>query len=37
MKIDLIFGDTIEQMKTIPDKSIQAIICDLPYGTTTCK
>lgn len=37
IKIDLRFGDTIEQMKHIPDKSIQAIICDLPYGTTTCK
>lgn len=24
-------------MKSIPDKSIDAIICDLPYGTTACK
>jgi len=24
-------------MKTILDKSIDAIICDLPYGTTACK
>ena len=24
-------------MKDIPDKSIDAIICDLPYGTTACK
>lgn len=24
-------------MKTIPDKSIDCIICDLPYGTTSCK
>jgi site-specific DNA-methyltransferase (adenine-specific) len=37
MIIDLRFGDTIEQMKLIPDKSIDAIICDLPYGTTACK
>ena len=37
MTIDLRFGDTIEQMKLIPDKSIDAIICDLPYGTTRCK
>jgi site-specific DNA-methyltransferase (adenine-specific) len=37
MTIDLRFGDTIEQMKLIPDKSIDAIICDLPYGTTACK
>ena len=37
MTIDLRYGDTIEQMKLIPDKSIDAIICDLPYGTTSCK
>jgi site-specific DNA-methyltransferase (adenine-specific) len=24
-------------MRTIPDKSVDAIICDLPYGTTACK
>ena len=24
-------------MKTIPDKSIDMILCDLPYGTTACK
>lgn len=37
MTIDLRYGDTIEQMKLIPDKSIDAIICDLPYGSTQCK
>lgn len=37
MTIDLRYGDTIEQMKLIPDKSIDSIICDLPYGTTACK
>jgi len=37
MIIDLRYGDTIEQMKLIPDKIIDAIICDLPYGTTACK
>lgn len=37
MTIDLRYGDTIEQMKLIPDKSIDVIICDLPYGTTNCK
>ena len=36
MTIDLRFGDTIEQMKLIPDKSIDFICCDLPYGTTAC-
>ena len=30
-------GDCLELMKTIPNKSIDAIICDLPYGTTACK
>ena len=29
-------GDCLELMKNIPDKSIDAIICDLPYGTTAC-
>ena len=36
MTIDLRYGDTIEQMKLIPDKSIDSICCDLPYGTTAC-
>jgi len=30
-------GDCLELMKDIPDKSMDAIICDLPYGTTACK
>jgi site-specific DNA-methyltransferase (adenine-specific) len=34
--IDLRFGDTIEQMKLLPDKSIDLICTDLPYGTTAC-
>ena len=29
-------GDCLDIMKDIPDKSIDAIICDLPYGTTAC-
>jgi site-specific DNA-methyltransferase (adenine-specific) len=29
-------GDCLDIMKDIDDKSIDAIICDLPYGTTTC-
>jgi len=36
-KIELIQGDCLEKMKDIPDKSIDMILCDLPYGTTTCK
>ena len=30
-------GDCLEVMKDIPDKSIDMILCDLPYGTTACK
>jgi len=29
-------GDCLELMKDIPNKSMDAIICDLPYGTTDC-
>lgn len=36
-EIKLIQGDCLEVMKFIPDKSVDAIICDLPYGTTACK
>lgn len=34
INISLIYGDTIEQMKSIQDKSIDFICCDLPYGMT---
>ncbi len=33
----LLKGDCLELMKDIPDKSIDMILCDLPYGTTACK
>lgn len=36
-KIKLLHGDCLEVMKDIPDKSIDMILCDLPYGTTACK
>jgi len=36
-RIELYLGDCLEVMKQIPDKSVDAIICDLPYGTTACK
>ena len=29
--------DCMEGMQQIPDKSIDMILCDLPYGTTACK
>tara|TARA_R110002126_G_scaffold288869_1_gene443111 strand:- start:1306 stop:2088 length:783 start_codon:yes stop_codon:yes gene_type:complete len=35
--IDLKQGDCLEVMKEIPDGSIDAIITDPPYGTTSCK
>ena len=35
--IKLIKGNCLEIMKNIPDKSIDMILCDLPYGTTPCK
>ena len=35
---NLMIGDCLERMKEIEDKSIDMILCDLPYGTTaTCK
>ena len=35
--IKLLRGDCLELMKDIPDKSVDLILCDLPYGTTACK
>ena len=35
--IDLYNGDCLEIMKNIADKSIDMILCDLPYGTTACE
>ena len=37
MEIDNIYNmDCLEGMKQIPDGAIDAVICDLPYGTTAC-
>ena len=33
----LFHGDCLEIMPLIPDKSVQLILADLPYGTTACK
>ena len=30
-------GDCLEKMKNIPDKSIDMVLCDLPYGVTQNK
>ena len=35
--IELIKGDCLIEMQNIPDKSIDMICADLPYGTTACK
>lgn len=32
--MNLIKGDCLEEMKNIPDKSVDLILCDLPYGIT---
>ena len=37
MQIDLRKGDCLEVMKDIHDKSVDMILCDLPYGITNCK
>lgn len=34
---NVIQGDCLDVMQTIPDKSIDMILCDLPYGTTQNK
>lgn len=34
--VEIYNGDCIEIMKEIPDRSIDLILCDLPYGTTKC-
>lgn len=35
--IDLRKGDCLELMKDIPDKSINMILCDMPYEISACK
>ena len=30
-------GDCLSRMKEIPDRSVDMVLCDLPYGTTACK
>lgn len=33
----LVYGDCLEVMKSLADSSVEAIVCDLPYGTSACK
>lgn len=37
MRVDLVKGDCLKLMSDIYDKSIDMILCDLPYGTTQNK
>ena len=37
MKIKLMLGDCLEEMKKIPDGYIDMVLADPPYGTTACK
>ena len=37
MTYELHHGDCLEVMRDIPDKSVDMILADLPYGTTSCK
>ncbi len=36
-KIQLYQGDCLEVMKNIPDKSVDLVLTDPPFGTTACK
>ena len=36
-KVQLYKGDCLEIMRDIPDKSVDMMLCDLPYGTTANK
>ena len=33
----LIHADCLDALAMIPDKSVDMVLCDLPYGTTACK
>ena len=34
--MQLYHGDCLDIMPTLPDQSVDMILCDLPYGTTAC-
>lgn len=37
MRVDLRFAECLSELSTLPDKSVQMVLCDLPYGTTRNK
>lgn len=34
MSVNLIKGDCLKEMSSIPNQSVNLVVCDLPYGTT---
>lgn len=36
MTFDLYHGDCLDHFASVPDASVDLILCDLPYGTTAC-
>ncbi|KGO13847.1 ferrichrome ABC transporter ATP-binding protein, partial [Clostridium botulinum] len=34
---NIYLGNCLDVMKKIDDKSVDMILCDLPYGTTACE
>ena len=34
--MQLYLGDCIEVMRTLPERCVDLVLCDLPYGTTAC-
>lgn len=37
MSIQLLLGDCLDILPTLPPKSVDMVLADLPYGTTACK
>lgn len=37
MSTKLLHGDCLELMPSLPDNSVDMVLCDLPYGTTACE
>lgn len=35
--MNLFYGECVDYMRTLPDASVDMILCDLPYGTSACK
>lgn len=35
--IQLMQGDCLERLREVPDRSVDMVLCDPPYGTTACK